>query len=128
LLFKFSKFEIFSGGVFQRAIKEMIGTDKISEIVNKIASGYSPDKIILFGSYATGNSNEDSDLDLLIIKETDLPRPLRSAQVRKMLYGSMIPIDLIVYTPKEIDESKGNIFSFVYKVLNNGKTLYERAS
>ena len=39
----------------------MIGTDKISEIVNKIASGYNPDKIILFGSYAKGNPNEDSD-------------------------------------------------------------------
>jgi predicted nucleotidyltransferase len=106
----------------------MIGTDKISEIENKIASGYSPDKIILFGSYATGNSTDDSDLDLLIIKDTDLPRPLRSVQVRKMLYGSMIPIDLIVYTPKEIDESKENIYSFIYEVFKTGKTLYERAN
>ncbi|MFW6225189.1 MAG: nucleotidyltransferase domain-containing protein [Bacteroidota bacterium] len=106
----------------------MIGTDKISEIVNKIASGYNPDKIILFGSYATGNPNEDSDLDLFVIKDTDLPRPQRTVQVRKMIYGSMIPIDLIVYTPKEIDESKDNKFGFVNKVLNTGKTLYERAS
>jgi len=104
----------------------MIGRDKISEIVNKIASGYNPDKIILFGSYATGNPNEDSDLDLFVIKDTDLPRPMRAVQVRKMLYGAMIPIDLIVYTPKEIDESKENRYSFVYKVLNTGKTLYER--
>ena len=106
----------------------MIGKDKISEIINKIAFGYNPDKIILFGSYATGNPNDDSDLDLFIIKETDLPRPQRKVQVRKMLYGSMIPIDLIVYTAKEIDESKGNEYSFVYEVLNTGKTLYERAS
>lgn len=106
----------------------MIGNEKISEIVDKIASGYNPDKIILFGSYATGNPNEDSDLDLFIIKDTDLPRPQRTVQVRKMLYGSMIPIDLIVFTPKEIDESKKNKFSFVYEVLITGKTLYERAS
>ena len=106
----------------------MIGADKISEIVNKIAAGYNPDKIILFSSYATGSPNEDSDLDLFVIKDTDLPRPQRTVQVRKMLYGSMIPIDLIVYTPKEINESKKNRFSFVYEVLNTGKTLYERAS
>ena len=106
----------------------MIGKEKISEIVNKIASGYNPDKIILFGSYATGNPNEDSDLDLFVIKDTDLPRPQRTVQVGKMLYGSMIPIDLIVFTPKEIDESKENKFSFVYEVLTTGKTLYERAS
>lgn len=105
----------------------MIGSEKISEIINKIVLGYNPDKIILFGSYATGNPNDDSDLDLFVIKETDLPRPQRTVQVRKMLYGSMIPIDLIVYTQEEIDESKENKFSFVYKVLNTGKTLYERA-
>ena len=105
----------------------MIKSDKIIEIVNKIASGYNPDKIILFGSYASGSPNEDSDVDLFVIKETDLPRPLRTAQVRKMIYGSMIPIDLIVYTPKEIEESKSNKFSFVYEVLNSGTTLYERA-
>src|SRR3989339_875512 len=106
----------------------MIGPDKISEIVNKIALGYNPEKIILFGSYASGNPNEDNDLDLFVIKDTDLPRPQRTVQVRKMIYGSMIPIDLIVYTPKEIDESKENKFGFVYEVLNTGKTLYERGS
>lgn len=106
----------------------MIGEDKILEIVKKIASGYNPDKIILFGSYAIGNPNKHSDLDLFVIKETDLPRPQRTVQVRKMLYGSMIPIDLIVYTPKEIEESKNNSYSFVYEVLNTGKILYERTS
>jgi predicted nucleotidyltransferase len=105
----------------------MIGKEKISEIVDKIVSGFNPDKIILFGSYATGNPNENSDLDLFVIKDTDLPRPQRTVQIRKMLYGSMIPIDLIVYTPKEIEESKGNQFGFVHEVLISGKTLYERA-
>ena len=106
----------------------MIGNDIIADIVTKIVSGDNPDKIILFGSYATGKPTEDSDLDLMVIKATDLPRPQRTVQVRKMLYGAMVPIDLIVYTPKEIAESKDNIFSFVSEVLNTGKTLYERAS
>jgi uncharacterized protein len=104
----------------------MIGKDKITEIVAKIASGYNPEKIILFGSYACGNPNEDSDLDLFVIKDSDLPRPQRTAQVRKLLYGAMIPIDLIVFTPKEILESKDNQSSFVHQVLNTGRTLYER--
>ena len=106
----------------------MIGKEKISEIIDKIVSGYNPDKIILFGSYATENPTEGSDLDLFIIKETELPRPQRSIQVRKLLYGSMVPIDLIVYTPKEIDESKENRFSFVYEVFNTGRTVYERTN
>lgn len=105
----------------------MISSDKIDEIITKIALGYNPQKIILFGSYAAGNPNDNSDLDLMIIKDSDLPRPQRTVQVRKMLFGSMIPLDLIVYTPQEIEESRNKAFSFVHEVLTNGKTLYERA-
>lgn len=106
----------------------MITTDIIAEIVNKIATGYDPDKIILFGSYAAGDPNENSDLDIFIIKDTDIPRPQRTIQVRKMLYGSMVPIDLIVYTPQEIDDSKENQYSFVHEVINKGKIIYERSN
>ncbi|HCE59007.1 MAG TPA: hypothetical protein DER09_14530 [Prolixibacteraceae bacterium] len=105
----------------------MIGAEKISDIVNKIVLGYNPEKIILFGSYASGNANENSDLDLFVVKKTDLPRPLRMVQVRKMIYGSMIPVDLVVYTPEEIIDSKKNRYSFVNEVMNTGKILYERA-
>jgi len=63
----------------------MIEQEKISEIINKIIFNYSPEKIILFGSYANGNPDEHSDLDLFVIKDTDIPRPQRTAQVRKIL-------------------------------------------
>ena len=106
----------------------MIHKDKILEIANKIVQGYHPDKIILFGSYAIGNPNENSDVDLLIIKNSDLPRPQRTMEAIKILYGAMVPIDLIVYTQAEIEESKENTCSFVYEVLKTGKTIYERTS
>ncbi len=104
----------------------MIGIDKINEIVNKIAGFYDPDKIILFGSYAYGIPNEDSDLDLLIIKDSDEPRPDRSVQIRKMLFGSMIPMDIIVFTNNEIRESLSKKYTFIYHAITKGKTLYER--
>lgn len=106
----------------------MVSQDKISEIVQRIAAGYDPDKIILFGSYASGIPDDDSDLDLFVVKDSDLPRPKRTIQVRKLIYGSGVPIDLIVYTPKEIEDSKDNKFGFVHRVLTTGKTLYERAN
>ena len=104
----------------------MIGIDKINEIVNKIAGFYDFDKIILFGSYAYGIPTENSDLDLLIIKDSVEPRPDRTIQIRKMLYGSMIPMDLIVYTNNEIKESLSKKYSFIYHAITNGKILYER--
>jgi uncharacterized protein len=52
-------------------------------LVERIATKFDPDKIILFGSYAAGNATTDSDLDLLIIKDTDLPRHRRSFDIQK---------------------------------------------
>lgn len=104
----------------------MITENKISEIVKKIASGYNPEKIILFGSYASGTAAEDSDIDIFVIKESKLTRPERTIQLRKMLFGSQVPMDLIVYTPNEVESEKDEKYSFVYEVLNSGKTVYER--
>ena len=69
----------------------MIDAIKINEVIKKITLNYNPDSIILFGSYAFGTPNSDSDLDLLIIKQTSLPKHLRASEVRKHLYGMMIP-------------------------------------
>jgi predicted nucleotidyltransferase len=104
----------------------MIEITKINEIANRIAIRFNPDKIILFGSYATGNPNKDSDLDLLIIKDTDLPRHKRSFDIQKSLIGSMVPLDILVYTNKEFEIEKKEKSSFLFSVIKNSKILYER--
>ena len=103
-----------------------ITNKKIDEISNIIAKNYAPDKIILFGSYATGNYNENSDLDLLIIKDVDIPRYKRGQTVRKFLYGSMVPIDLVVYTNLELEKDRNTKYSFIYEALKTGKVIYDR--
>ncbi len=105
---------------------ELITEKKIQEVINKISNNYFPEKIILFGSYAKGNPEVTSDLDLFIIKDSVLPRYKRGLEVRRLLFGSMIPIDLLVYTPKEIEEQKDRKYSFVHEVLNTGRVVYER--
>jgi predicted nucleotidyltransferase len=104
----------------------MIETTKINEIVNRIAIRFNPDKIILFGSYASGNPNNDSDLDLLIIKDTNLPRHRRSFDIQKSLIGSMIPLDILVYTTKEFEQGKKEKSSFLFSAIKTSKILYER--
>ncbi len=104
----------------------MISKTKIDSIVKKIIINFNPEKIFLFGSYAAGMANEDSDLDLLIIEETDKPRRLRNIDVRKSLIGNMIPIDIMVYTPKEFEAEKAIKFSFINNAIKTSKILYER--
>lgn len=65
----------------------MIETTKINDIVSRIASKFNPDRIILFGSYASSTPNDNSDIDLLVIQDTDLPRHKRSFDIQKLLIG-----------------------------------------
>jgi predicted nucleotidyltransferase len=104
----------------------MIEQKQIEEIVKRIVDNYKPEKIILFGSYAYGKPKKDSDLDLLIVKESDLPRYKRAREIRKLLWGiSEIPKDIIVYTQREIDDWREVKEAFVTQVVKRGKILYE---
>jgi len=106
--------------------EQMITQKQIEEIVKKIVDNYNPEKIILFGSYAYGQPTEDSDLDLLIIKNSDLPRYKRAREIRKHLWGiTDVPKDIIVYTQEEIDDWKEVEEAFITRVVKKGKILYE---
>lgn len=104
----------------------MIEKEKINDIINTIAKEYNPDRIILFGSYARNNPNDDSDIDLIIIKNTDTPKHKRGREIRKYLYNAMMPIDLKVYTPDEYQEDINDKYSFLYSVAQDFQVLYDR--
>ncbi len=102
----------------------MITSTQIDTIVKRIVENYQPEKIILFGSYAYGVPTEDSDLDLLIIKDSSLPRYKRGVEVRKHLRGLKVAIDLLVYTRQEIEKWKEVKTAFITSVMEKGKVLY----
>ncbi len=104
----------------------MISQEKINDIVLKIAEHYDPERIYLFGSYATGTHTKDSDLDFIIIKNTDQPKHKRGRIVRKILIGSMVPMDLKIYTPKEFKAELSRQATFLNGIIKESKLLYER--
>ncbi|MDO9040647.1 MAG: nucleotidyltransferase domain-containing protein, partial [Bacteroidota bacterium] len=63
---------------------------------------------------------------LLIIKDTDLPRHRRSFDIQKLLIGSMIPMDILVYTNQEFEHGQAEKNSFLSNVVKISKILYER--
>ena len=102
----------------------MIEMDKIQLLSDRIAREFQPERIILFGSYAYGTPDDNSDVDLLVI----LPfagKPTRKALeiLNKMNPG--ISLDLLVRTPEHIKERLGNRDWFIYEILEKGLTLYE---
>lgn len=96
------------------------------KLAKKIAEEYKPEKIILFGSAATGDIRENSDVDLFVIKDTEERRIDRDRKVRGIVYNICeAPLDVVVYTPYEVGwRSKGGD-PFVLDVLETGKVLYE---
>jgi predicted nucleotidyltransferase len=101
--------------------------DMILEIVSKIKKEYQPNKVILFGSYAYGQPDRDSDIDLLIIKDTP-ERPIdRQVAVTRIASDSkrLIPLEVIVLTPEEVRERLRIGDQFLREILSKGEVLHE---
>lgn len=99
--------------------------DKIQKIAGKIVKISQPEKIILFGSWAWGQPNSDSDVDLCIIKKTADTRG-ESRSIDKQIFPRDFPLDILVYTPEYISERENLGDFFVKNILTKGKTLYAR--
>lgn len=100
----------------------------LSEVVDNLKHGYNPLKIIIFGSYAYGTPREDSDIDLLIIKNTKERRVDRIIFVKRLIYNPnyKIPISPLIYTPEELEERLKIGDDFIHEVVQKGIILYEK--
>jgi len=103
----------------------MLTQAQLDEIKRRITENLNPNKIILFGSYATGTPTEASDIDLLIVKDSNLPTHIENRKVRKMLSDLKIPVDVIVKSIKEFEIYKEIIGTIIYSANKFGKVIYE---
>src|SRR6476661_2058014 len=105
----------------------MLNQVQIDRLIEEIVSGYQPEKIYLFGSYATGKTTDDSDIDLFIIKNTDKRRIERSREVRRCMKAYPITgVDIIVYTPLELSDGLQQTINIGKEAVTTGRLLYER--
>ena len=100
--------------------------EEIKLLVNKILQILKTKKIILFGSYAYGTPDEESDIDLCIItnenqRKLDIMRKIRRALIPIITH----PLDILVYNEKEFYERADLKNTFEYEILNEGISLYE---
>jgi len=86
-----------------------------------------PDKIILFGSYCTGQLGEWSDLDMVIVKETEAPFLDRTRQVLALLQPR-VGVDVLVYTPQELEQLSRERAFVREEIVAKGKVIYERSN
>jgi len=103
---------------------ELISLPAIRKFGRRIGTEFGAERVILFGSYACGNANEDSDVDLLVI----LPFRGRSVDQTVRIHLELhppFPVDLIVRTPQVIRRRLQMGDYFIRSILDEGKVLYE---
>ena len=98
----------------------------INKLVDEIKAGYKPEKIILFGSYAWGKPNEESDIDLLIIKQSEKPFHKRWLDVCRLVSNLRkgIAFSPFVITPEELRQRLDMGDQFFKKIIKEGEVLY----
>lgn len=96
-------------------------------IVNQLAP-LNPEKIILFGSYAYGVPNEDSDLDLCIIEKSFTSLWDEKKKIREMLKNIKMPKDILVSSVDDYEFYKNEINSVYYDIDTKGRVLWQRSS
>ncbi len=96
----------------------------INEFKNKLVEFYNPEKVILFGSYATGKAHVDSDVDILVILTYEGKNPVKSAEILNRI-DPRFPIDLLVRTPEQVSERQKKNDFFIKEIIEKGVVLYE---
>ncbi|MHC4442246.1 MAG: nucleotidyltransferase domain-containing protein [Planctomycetota bacterium] len=102
----------------------MVDFKDIQALADSIAKQFNPERIILFGSYATGSADPDSDVDLLVV----LPfkgKTWKMASIIRSRTRPSFPMDLLVRTPQQFRQRLAMHDVFMRDIAQKGKTLYE---
>ena len=96
----------------------------IDDVISQIIDKAHPQKIILFGSYATGKQRPESDVDLLVVMQSPLSGTEQALQICQRL-DYWFGLDLLVITPQRLAQRLAWGDSFLKEVIETGKILYE---
>ncbi len=98
----------------------------IEDIVEKLKKEYKPKTLVLFGSCANGRITCDSDIDMLVVKDTKRPPRERWMQVCKIARNlkRRIPFEPIIMTPKELEKRKQLNDPFLKEIFQTGRIIY----
>ena len=102
----------------------MVAMDQIEKLGRRIGAEFGAERVILFGSYARGNANPDSDVDILVIGSFESRSVDKSVEIRMKLRPGF-PMDLLVRTPEKVRERIEMGDAFMREILDQGKVLYE---
>lgn len=93
-------------------------------IVGRILARQQPEAIYLFGSQVNGTATRRSDVDLLVVGPSPLPRAHRGKEILAALAAFPRRFDVLCYTPQELAEERRDPSSFVSTIMPTARRLY----
>lgn len=106
----------------------MVDRSDINATCNDVVRLFSPLKVILFGSYASGTATDDSDVDLLVVMDVPESETRRKAVEIRRTIPRRFRMDLLVRSPDEIAYRLVNHDWFMQEIAERGLVLYESAN
>jgi uncharacterized protein len=104
---------------------KQLNKELLDQITNRLVNEFKPEKVILFGSHAWGNPNENSDIDICVILSSSNDRIVdRIRRADCCLNGIKVSKDVLVKTHKEMEEYREVAASLERKILLEGRVLY----
>ena len=109
------------------AARKALLEQELARYVGILKKEENPDKVIVFGSLATGNVHEWSDIDLVVVNRTMLPFLDRLCKTQSLL-EPQVGTDILYYTPEEFAKLCRERLFFQEEIIQKGKVVYERNS
>jgi predicted nucleotidyltransferase len=106
----------------------MLNDRILQQVTSSILEVANPKKIIVFGSYARKEADEDSDLDLLVIEQGEVDRGKEMVKIRNAIGDVGIGVDVIVCSEAYVNEWRHVRNTLIHQALKEGKTLYEKSA
>lgn len=97
----------------------------LGQMVDLIVKRFAPDRVILFGSHATGLAGPDSDLDLLVVMKPKHSKAAQELEILKVLRRFRMPKDIVVTTPEDFAWRAKIPGTVERPAAQEGRVLYE---
>jgi len=101
-----------------------LSSEILQEIINRITDVAHPERIIMFGSAARGEMDQDSDIDLLVVKSGEYNQNKLTREIYINMIGIEQSVDIIMATPEQIEKYKNINYLIIAPAIREGKEIY----
>jgi predicted nucleotidyltransferase len=112
-------------GIERDGVGLMIDEQVLQQVVKRIVAASKPSRVIVFGSYGRDSADEDSDLDIMVIKPEVANKGAEMARLHEVVGDVGTGVDVLVYSDEEFERRSRVPGTVLYWARKEGRPVYE---